>query len=64
MCAGSVDQTYLVDGEAVGETMNRLIPRTIVEIPEHDPVIAYKKLMKDMRSPYRHHTYEIGKDIS
>jgi hypothetical protein len=41
--------------------MNRLIQRKIVEIPENDPVIAYKKLTKDMRSPYRHHTYEIGK---
>jgi len=41
--------------------MNRLIQRKIVEIPENDPVIAYKKLTKAMRSPYRHHTYEIGK---
>jgi len=41
--------------------MKRLIPRKVVEIPESDPVIAYKKLIKDMRSPYRHHRYEMGR---
>ncbi len=40
--------------------MNRLVPRKIVKIPAEDPVIAYKRLTKDMRSPYRHHLYEIG----
>ncbi len=44
-----------------GIGMNRLIQRKIVEIPGNDPVITYKKLTKDMCSPYRHHKYEIGK---
>lgn len=41
--------------------MNRLIERKIVVISKDNPVIAYKKLTGDMRSPYRHHKYEIGK---
>jgi hypothetical protein len=40
--------------------MHRLIEKKIVEIPEDDPVIAYKKLTQDMCSPYRKHKYEIG----
>ncbi len=40
--------------------MNRLIPRKIVDIPSDDPVIAFKRLTREMRSPYRHHLYEIG----
>jgi len=41
--------------------MKRLIRKQIVNIPENDPVIAYKKLTKDMLSPYRHYKYEPGK---
>ena len=41
--------------------MIRLKEKQIVVIPDNNPVIAYKKLTKDMLSPYRHYLYEIGK---
>lgn len=41
--------------------MNRLRPKKIVNISEDSPVILYKKLCPDMKSPYQQFQYIIGK---
>ena len=50
-------RNYPVEKEDI---MHRLIEKKVVDIPENEPVIAYKKLTEDMCSPYRKHKYEIG----
>ena len=41
--------------------MNRLKYMEIVEIPKSKPIIIYKKLDENMKSPYHEFQYEMGK---
>lgn len=44
--------------------MNRLKFNNIVQIPQDNPVILYKKLNPGMISPYQYFKYEVGKTYS